>query len=253
MSLIYVCDGSFENALCAVHRAYYSHETPDRIVCEKNLQTQMFANYAVIENDKSKAEAVFNSISKKISKYAEQIVYNVYLSDREDKEEIIYHFLVLGYKVGAKVVNYLTDEWVLKAVKISKSVSHEVNRMCGFVRFSSADERILFAKIAPTYNILAPISNYFSDRLKNLPWIIFDEKRNIASVYDTKKWEIFHCELKENKSFQRKDIYEELWVDFYNAVAIDARRNEKLRNQNMPKKYHKNILEMKNAKVWQAE
>lgn len=244
MSLIYVCDGSFDSVLCAVHYAYYNRQEPDRIVCKENLQIDMFSEYVTIKTDKTKADAVFNSVKSKISKRAEIIIYNVYLSDREDKEDIIYHFLKRAYKTGAAVVNYLVDPWVLSAINVSKSVSREVNRLCGFVRFEKSDNQVLFAKINPTYNILTPLCRYFADRLKNYAWIIFDENRKLAAVYDTKTWQIFKTDLKNEQNIARGDIYQKLWTTFYDTVAIDERRNEKLRRQNMAKKYHANILEM---------
>ena len=40
----------------------------------------------------------------------------------------------------------------------------------------------------------------------------------------------------------------DLWLRFYDSIAIDERKNEKLRIQNMPKKYWKNLPEMNRLK-----
>lgn len=244
MSIIYVYDGSFEGLLCAVHRAYYKREQPDEIACYKNLQKDMFSDYKQIETDNKKAKDVYNSISKKISKKAERMVYNIYLSDEKDKEEIIYNYLKIGYKTGAAIENYFANSYVMRAVKINQSVVREVNHMCGFVRFSSAKNGILFSKINPTHNILELLCRYFADRLKNFSWIIYDENRKLAAIYDTKRWEIFEADFKDEAGVVKKDVYSDLWIKFYDTVAIKERRNEKLRTHNMAKKYHKNILEM---------
>ena len=47
-----------------------------------------------------------------------------------------------------------------------------------------------------------------------------------------------------SEDMKTDDSYIDLWLSFYDAVAIDERKNEKLRMQNMPKKYWKHLPEM---------
>ena len=44
---------------------------------------------------------------------------------------------------------------------------------------------------------------------------------------------------------ERELGYQKLWKSFYNALAIEERRNEKLRQQHCPKRFWENMTEMK--------
>ena len=245
MSLIYLYDGSFEGLLSAVHAAYYSRETPDEILESKNICRQICCNYREIETDTKKFNAVYNSIGKKISASVCRSVYNIYLSSSPDKATIIYNYLKKGYVQGARVEYDLADPWVIKAFKLNRYVIHEANKLCGFVRFSAMDNGIMFSKINPENNVLPIISRYFADRMKNDPWVICDETRMLASIYDTKKWVIYSIDniLMQNFS-ECEENYRKLWKKFYYTISIEERKNEKLRTHNMPKKYWRNLTEL---------
>lgn len=248
MSLIYVYDGSFEGLLTAVHHAYYNREDPQEIIESADAQPQLFAKMVYIKTDMKKFNDVYRSIALKISKRAQTVVYNVYLSSDEEKATVIYNYLKIGYKMGAAVGNHLSDPWIIKAVRLNKYVTYEINHLSGFLRFVKTKNGIMYAKINPTNNILAHLSRYFADRLSNVAWIIYDEVRNIAASYDTRNWAIYQVDSDAAARFEKsgdEEFYEGLWLKFYNTVAIEGRRNEKLRQHNMPKKYWKNITEMR--------
>ncbi len=247
-SIIYVYDGSFEGLLCAVHRAYYKKENPEEIIEQKDAQMRLFSEMINIKTDMDKFNAVYRSIGVKISRRAQNVVYNVYLSSDKEKETVIYNYLKIGYEVGATVGNHLADPWIIKAVRINKYVTYEINRLSGFLRFVKTKNGIMYAKINPENNVLARLASYFSDRLSNTAWMIYDENRHLAAVYDTKKWAIYQVDSDMAANFEKsedEEYYEKLWLKFYNTVGIKGRKNEKLRRQHMPKKYWHNITEMK--------
>ena len=44
---------------------------------------------------------------------------------------------------------------------------------------------------------------------------------------------------------EREHTYQRLWKAFYDALAIEERRNEKLRMQHCPKRFWENMTELK--------
>jgi len=176
-----------------------------------------------------------------------KVVYYVFLSNNDNKELIIYYYLLNFIKYKEKVKYMRNLKCVSEAQKISKQVSRENHRFKGFTRFKELKNKILYAEIAPDNNILELVSIHFKNRLKNEYWIIKDTKREIISIYDKNSFYI----LSENE-FKILDIefsndeksVEDLWKSFYKNVGIKERINKRCRMNFMPKKYWKNLIEV---------
>lgn len=246
--LIYVYDGSFDGLFSAIHGAYYNRENPKAIVCENEWQQELFCEVRIIENDSKKAKAVRDAISKKISPNALFNIHRVFLSNEPTRSTIIFNYVKIGFKMGAKVDMFLSDETVSNVKRIALRVSREACRMREFVRFSKMENGVMFAKISPDNNVLSMICPYFADRLCTLPWVICDTKRSIAAIYDTKKWIVTEYEKEKNaREADGEMAYKHLWKTFYDTISIESRKNERLQMQCMPKKYRKNMTEFMGA------
>lgn len=246
--LIYIYDGSFDGLLCAVHAAYYNRENPKAIVCENECQGELFCDIKVIELDIVKAKAVRDATVKKISPNALFNIYRAYLSNDTDRATMIFNYLKIGFKMGASVDMFMSNEHVMKIKRTALRVSREAERMRQFVRFEEMENGVLYAKIEPDNNVLEMICPHFADRISSLPWVICDKKRSIAAIYDTKRWVI--TEFDTSKAVwvaEGEEMYQKLWKKFYDTIAIESRKNERMQMQCMPKKYRRNITEFKGA------
>ena len=192
-------------------------------------------------------ETLINNIIKNINNIIFKIILEVYLSNNELKELIIYYFYKNYLKYGINIINMYNLKCVNESLKISKYVRNETHKYKGFVRFKELENNILYAEIEPINNILIFISNHFKKRLKNEYWIIKDKKRNILSIYDKKKYIILNeqeFKLTTNKLSKFEETYQILWKCFYKTIGIESRKNDKCRMNFMPKRYWKYIIEM---------
>ena len=73
---------------------------------------ELFSEYIPVEPDEEKAEKVARSIRNKISEEAYEMVGYAAVSDSPWKADRILRFLMLGFRVGASVVNRLGDDAV---------------------------------------------------------------------------------------------------------------------------------------------
>jgi len=175
-------------------------------------------------------------------------IYYVFLSTEENKELIIYYLILNGFKYKDQLLYHRNLKCVTKAITISKYVLHEAHKYKGFIRFKELDNHVLYAEIEPLNDILYFISHHFEKRLKQEYWIIKDVKRGMISCYNKKNFVIvaeekFHLkQIVESKNEQK---YEELWKTFYQTIGIEERKNERCRQNFMPKKYWKYITEMR--------
>lgn len=241
--LRYIYDGSFDGFLSVIYACYYN-KTPECIERESKYNFNMLFEDKVIETDLVKSKKVYNAISEKISEDTLIHIYQAFLSEVNGIELKLFRYLQLGFKLGSKVNDYLTDEFVCEVQRYSRKVGFEAHRFLGLVRFQEF-KGILYASIQPTYNIVELLGNHFKARLNNEKWVIHDVKRKIGIVYENNEW--VHRDLKFDKleSHEEEELfYQNLWRVFHKSVSIKERTNERLQMQHMPKKYWDNLIEM---------
>lgn len=241
----YIYDGTFEGLLTAIYEAFSRREKPGRIASVRGLQQSFLEQYVSIDTDLEKAKMVYHSISSKISPEALDNVYRVYLADKEENNAgIIYEYLKLGWKLGAKVDSYLADDRVLKVHKIRQRVDLEVHRMMGFIRFRLLRGGIYYAPIEPDNDILTLIAPHFSKRFADQSWVIHDVGRNRAALYNKEEWIIVDAHLdKIPEEDEEENTYQELWKHFYSSVTIKERFNPDLHKRLLPKRYWRYLIE----------
>ncbi len=241
---IYLYDGDYVSLLNLIYKLYNNKIIP-RNIKTSDYNKNLFEE--VIELNIDKDMSVLNKIINIFGEYVFNTIYKVFLSDNLEKEIIIYHFLYYAYKYKNKVYYMRNIKAVNEALKIEKYVNSENHKYKGFVRFKELNNKVLYALISPSNNILPILVNHFKKRLEREYWVIKDVKRNIYAIYDKVKVYIIdgsEFTLKiEGYSSEEKEI-EDMWVSFYKTIGIKSRRNERCRMNFMPKKYWKYITEV---------
>jgi len=241
----YLYDGSFDGFLSAVYACYYN-KIPDNIESENNYTIDMLYEDKHIETDIVKSNKVSEAITNKISNDALINVYQAFLSEAIGIEFKLFKYIQLGFRIGKKINDFLTDEVVNEVEKYSRKVGLEAHRFLGLVRFQEFKGGILYATIEPTHNIIQLLGNHFKARLSNEKWIIHDATRKIGIVYENNEWILQDIKFEKLESHEKEELfYQNLWKIFHKSVAIKERTNEKLQMQHMPKKYWNNLIEMK--------
>ncbi|KAB3532714.1 TIGR03915 family putative DNA repair protein [Alkaliphilus serpentinus] len=243
--VIYVFDGSFEGFLTAIYESYYNKEKPDKIVAMDDYVENLIDRPIFIETDEIKSDKVYAGIKNKISTNALKKVYHVFLSEVMEAPTVIYHYLRLGFKIGNKVDLNLMDDWVLRMDKINQQVASEKHRMLGLLRFQLVENDLYYAPLAPDHNIIALMANHFAQRMSDQKWMIHDTKRCIAVVYDLKEWIITPIDLPAPPVGKEEYLYQQLWKEYYQSIAIKERRNPRLQKRCMPVRYWSFLTEKK--------
>ena len=253
---IYLCDDSIDGIFTAVYMAWSSRLGHANIKIEEKLEgsqysnIELFAEYVVVTTDYELSVKVARSIKQKISGEVYEMICRVALSDFPGKSDLIYRFLILGFSVGGTIIEHLGNEVVHKVFRINKNVMNESHHLLGFIRFSEQENGLLTAIINPKNNVLSIITPHFVDRLPKEKFLIYDEKRSLASLYvPGKPWimtqvpEIDRDKL-EDVSI-KEDEYVKLWKTFFSSIAIKERINPKLQRNNLPLRFRGNITEFK--------
>ncbi len=251
---IFMCEDSIDGIFTAIYEAWssrYGHnnmyiqvQTPEA----ENFNMQLFSEYIYIAANMEKAAKVSRAIKEKISEEAYGMVCHAVLSDQADKGDMIYRFLILGFSLGAKVVNYLSNDIVLNIFNLNRNVLNESHHFLGFLRFTESVDKILSARIKPRNDILRLIATHFSDRFAMENFVIYDEKRRTAVVHRSGfPWiYVMADEINLDKFWEvseREEEFQSLWKTFFNTIAIKERKNNKLQRNNLPLRFRSNMLE----------
>lgn len=242
---IYLYDGNFSTLMDLITKLLAFKTKPLNICAKNEYQPSLLNETIELELDNN-----FNINKIQISKNIIKTIYYIYLSNKQNKELIIYYFLLNALKYQDKIFTMRNLKCVDASLKISKYVSNENHKLKGFLRFQELENHILYAEISPTNNVLELLSIHFMKRLKNEYWIIKDVGRNTYSFYDKQKYYIIADEninLKTLGAIEKEKEVENLWVTFFNTIGIKERKNTRCQMNFMPKKYWKYIIEMEGA------
>lgn len=249
---IYECPDEFNGILCGVYDAWMSrlgHEHV-KLALRGRGNLEMFAEYRAVEESEDKLDKVIQAIRKKISAEAYMWIYNAALSFEEEKADRIYRFLIEGFRFGAGITKQIHIPAVYELFRLNRAVANEAHLLKEFVRFSQMEEGILFSEIGPKNDVLSLLAPHFADRLMEERWIIYDEHRKKAVVYDSRTgWVILSMddETWQTKLKTENDglAYQRLWQTFYESVAIKERENYVCQRGHLPVRFRRYMTEFK--------
>lgn len=241
-------DGTFEGILTAVYDFYRTWKNEDVLRDRtKGLKT-LFEASVLVETNEEKAEKVTVAICERMSVEAMTKIVDTFLSEADNREELIIKYIRKGMREGKKAEFDLTDDVVRKVNDLSRKVCIEVHRLVGLLRFEEVRTGLYYAPIEPDFNIILKLAGHFRNRFSDQKWIIFDVKRKIGLYYTIEDTEIIDSVdeyISGNEVKEQGENYEALWKNYYTNIAIKERANPKQQKQYMPKRYWKYLTEKK--------
>lgn len=243
---VYIYDGSYQGLLTALYQAFKQREVPVKILTQADYRDDLFYQQEEIITDNDKVQFFSKQIKEHISAQALNNIFYAYLSEAEKMELYIFRYLFTGFKVGKKVDEFLTKDYVRQVQDLAHKVRHESHRLKGLIRLQEAAGGKYYAAVEPDYKTLALLAPHFKNRFSRMDWIIHDKKREEAVIFSAaeKEWLLIDLEkgFEPELSEKEKDV-QDLWRAFFSAVSIKNRKNPGTQQQFMPKKYWKHLIE----------
>ena len=237
-------DGSLEGFLCILQAYYYEGIMPLIIQERDHHQPTLDTEEYFVVTDYDTAVKVQQAIRKKISPSAEHYIARAFLADMEDRYMAMFRYLVLGFKVGAKVDDSLQEDCVLRVHKLARQVGREAHLLTGFSRFAETSNQIYYCHISPKNYVLPILAAHFCDRMMNQAWIIHDKVRGKAAVYNGEEYVIADVPRSAQIQYsEREDHIQDLWHTFFNSVNIKERKNPKVQRNLLPLYFRKSMTE----------
>jgi len=249
---VFLYDGTFEGLLTIVFDCYLSKEIPSRILPEYEYITNILDKVKVISTDYEKSNRIFHGISKNICSKALYNAYHAFLCNNlthicENKELEIVKFLLDGFVIGPRIMTMLSIDYVFHVMQMRKNMLGESHRLKGLTRLQEIGNNLYYASIHPDNNVIEDLGHFFIKRFPTQNLILHDKNHGIALLYNTKEYTILDVSnniINPNITENEKQ-FQGLWKIFFNTIAIKERTNSRCQMQFMPKKYWKDLVEMK--------
>ena len=250
-TVIYRYDGSYQGFLCCVAQCFQDKALPVSIRPYDEEQQSLYGSKD-IPTRLELAQRVERSIPRRISPQALRLVREGFLTTLPEREMALLRFLLLGYKYGSPVTRMTTHPAVHALEKAVLALNNEAHHVLEFLRFADCGE-FLAAKIQPQGKVLPLVAPHFCDRLPSENFMIYDETHQMGFLYrgrEGQAGEFFQADQVELPPPSREELcWQNLWKVFYRTIAVEGRRNPKLRQNLCPKRFWPLMTEIGRAHV----
>ncbi|MGN0707659.1 MAG: TIGR03915 family putative DNA repair protein [Faecalibacterium sp.] len=244
-NVVYLYDGSYNGFLCCVFESFLYHEIPFAVWTPQRETSTLYPVREIV-TDLARARRVFSSFAPRIGPQAKLLVTRDFLSGREDKELHLLRFLHFAFAVGPGAEKQQGHPLVAPLYQMKKSLDWEVDKFQGFVRFQEHGG-MLGAVIHPKNYILPLLRGHFCGRFPEETFLIYDAVHSMALLYQDHTPQLL--ELAEPLELPPPDAREQqlqqLWKQFYDTLAIQARRSERARMSHCPKRFWADLTELR--------
>lgn len=252
--MIFQYDGTYEGFLCTVFEIYAMHLANDAQIHPADGCLTLEESRTV-ENQSGKADRV----SQRLKQLGiASCIYDAWLSRKPDIENDLFAVIRLAIETGCSPMQARQRTCVRNVAAAAHLVRCETHRFLQFTRFVKVEREpekpglqvpgetkpgIYLADIEPAYDILLRIAPHFVRRFQDQCFIIRDQPRGQALVYDAHHWQIVSFPELMALPLRRDSQIESLWRQYFDTVAIPWRKNRKLQQHFVPLQYRRYLTE----------
>ena len=253
--ITYIFDGTMDGLLTAVFDAYALKEQPEELLKSGDALPLFCERKYQVTTDEEKAQRVWAGLEKRLNREALKLISVSWLSELRELNTPLFHYIYKVFQQGDISRNF-ADPDVLNVTNIARRVLHEQLRMKQFIRFQKAKDGTYLAVVSPDHNVLPLITDHFSDRFNDQPWLIYDAKRHYGFYYDGKT--VIHITFEDEASVpfslengklneavlsNDDELLQDLWRTYFKAICIKERMNPHKQLKDMPRRYWKYMTE----------
>ena len=253
---VYVFDGTMDGLLTAVFDAYALKEQPEELLKSGDALPLFCDHTYQVTTDEEKAQRVWTGLEKKLEREALKLISVSWLSELPELSTPLFHYIYKVFQQGDISRNF-ADPDVLSVTNIARKVLHEQLRMKQFIRFQKAKDGTYLAVVSPDHNVLPIITDHFSDRFNDQPWLIYDAHRHYGFYYDghaapiritfenefAVPFSLENGKLNEDILSSDDQLLQDLWRAYFKAICIKERMNPRKQLKDMPRRYWKYMTE----------
>ena len=252
---VYTFDGTMDGLLTAVFDAFALHEQPEQLL-KTGDALPLFCDHTYhVTSDDEKAQRVWTGLEKHLPREAMKLIYVSWLSELPELPTPLFQYICKVFRQG-DISKHFADPDVLTVTNIARRVLHEQLRMKQFIRFQKAKDGTYLAVVSPDHNVLPLVTDHFSDRFNDQPWLIYDARRHYGFNYDghlviritfedeaVVPFNLANGKLNDEVLSSDDQLLQNLWRTYFKAICIKERMNPRKQLSDMPHRYWKYMTE----------
>ena len=252
---VYTFDGTMDGLLTAVFDAFALHEQPEQLL-KTGDALPLFCDHTYhVTSDDEKAQRVWTGLEKHLPREAMKLIYVSWLSELPELPTPLFQYICKVFRQG-DISKHFADPDVLTVTNIARRVLHEQLRMKQFIRFQKAKDGTFLAVVSPDHNVLPLVTDHFSDRFNDQPWLIYDARRHYGFNYDGHSviritfedeavvpFNLANGKLNDEVLSSDDQLLQNLWRTYFKAICIKERINPRKQLSDMPHRYWKYMTE----------
>ena len=252
---VYTFDGTMDGLLTAVFDAFALHEQPEQLLKTGDALPLFCEHTYHVTSDNEKAQRVWIGLEKHLPREAMRLISVSWLSELPELPTPLFQYICKVFRQG-DISTYFADPDVLTVTNIARRVLHEQLRMKQFIRFQKAKDGTYLAVVSPDHDVLPIITDHFSDRFNDQPWLIYDAHRHYGFYYDGKTviritfedeasvpFNLANGKLNDEVISSDDQLLQNLWRTYFKAICIKERMNPRKQLNDMPRRYWKYMTE----------
>ena len=254
--MVFLYDGTFEGLLSALAAAADVPEGDLTVAQEGNWQPSLLEDACRVGAKTELAERFLERVRREVSGVAARHLVHVWCSEQPGIESVLLEYVRLAFRHGTAVDGYQTHAAVREVTRVARRVSGEAHRLKGLLRFRRMPDGSFYAPLAPDANVALLVGCHFQHRLSAECWLIHDVKRDLGVFWDRRRLEVAEvtagtpparaCEAGASPSaslHREEDLYQQLWQQYFEAIAIPDRCRPTLQRKCMPRRYWPYLVE----------
>lgn len=249
---VYRCEDSLEGIFSAIYQIYADHRSKEDVLIRCDAEVFLFAEDVPVETKPEEAAKVMRTLRRDFGELDYGSLCLALTSPEADKAQVV--FETIRYGLDSKVrpgylFAHLSDNAILRAMKLSQNAWRERAHLYGFTRFEELENGILFAVVSPKNNVLTGLMEHFSDRLPMENFAIYDKARSVLGIHPAgMPWFLSLGgegveALAELSESTREELYADLFCHFCKTIAIKERRNTELQRNMLPLRFREFMTE----------
>lgn len=238
-------DGSFAGLLTLVLHLRELGMRPTAIYSGEPSQAELFAAPLEVASDPGRARRYLAQLGTAHGPWLPRLLRDAWLGQQPQAPLLLQRYLERAEQLGPVLATSHADPAVHAVERLAHRVRREAHRLKGLVRFRELADGLLYAPLRPDALVLPLLGHHFRQRLGVQPWLLHDRRRDLGLLCSGGELRLGELAAAGSPIEATDEAgWQQLWRRFFAAIAIKERRNPRLQQQFMPKKYWAELIEM---------
>ena len=231
----YRYDGTFAGCLTCVWDALESGAEPAAFLLPDDGATLWELREPAA--DRARAKRLYAALARRVSPAFQKLITRGFLTCLPQKELDLFTLIRRGLREGDRVRLDLSDPVMARVNLALTKLWTEWDHLKGFVRFSELDGALV-GEIEPKNRVLPLLAPHFAGRYSGERLALYDRTHREIFLSHGGQWKILPAEdFRMGPAGAGERAFRALWRSYFQAVAIEGRRNPKCQDTHLPKRY----------------